>query len=100
MQEEITTHNDLSEFGYIRMVLTRKSGKPYRFKDYRLTVDGVDYLGKTDSRGLVEQIIPENSQKGKLFLLKDKSVKKIGWQFDIVSNDAIQGVRDFKLLNH
>ena len=56
---------------YIRMVLTAEDGSEYANQKYTLEVDGVKYPGITDSRGLLEKEIPENSKHGKLILQRD-----------------------------
>ena len=53
---------------YIRMILDDKEGNPYAHKSYKLVVDGKEYAGRTNSKGLVDEEIPANSQKGELSL--------------------------------
>ena len=53
---------------YIRMILDDKEGNPYAYKSYKLVVDGKEYSGKTNSKGLVDEEIPANSRKGELSL--------------------------------
>ena len=68
-KEAVPTENSATT--YFRMVITNKDGEPYALKDYRLTVDGSDYFGKTDRHGLVEEEVPPNSKKGTLSLLQN-----------------------------
>ena len=70
------TSNHESQNTYIRMVLTTEDGKTYANKLYTLIVDDVEYSGKTDSRGLLEAVIPENSKQGKLILQRDENSTK------------------------
>ena len=71
---------------FLRMVLTKKDGTVYANKDYKLIVDGVEYPGRTDSRGLLEMALPENSTEGKLILQPDECNigNSIEWHIDIV----------------
>ena len=72
------TSKPKSQDTYIRMVLTTEDGKVYANRTYTLVVDGVEYHGKTDSRGLLEKAIPEDSKQGTLILQRDdNSVNKV-----------------------
>ena len=71
---------------YIRMVIADKAGKPYILHGYKLVVDGKNYFGRTDLRGLVEEKVPDNAKEGYLSLIpKEKNdVRKLPtWTFTI-----------------
>ena len=53
---------------YIRMILDDKDGTPYADKDYKITIDGKVYVGKTNADGLVDQEIPADAKSGELTL--------------------------------
>ena len=62
----------------LRIVLASDSGELYCGKRYRLTVDGQDYEGKTDSEGLVEQTIPAGAKEAELVVfLSDSEEEEI-----------------------
>lgn len=55
----------------VRQVLEDEDGKPYAGKEFKLVVDGQTYLGKTDSKGLVEQEVPAGAKQATLTLWPD-----------------------------
>ena len=84
-QKHKTVPKKKSPHTFIRMVLTRKDGRVYANRTYKLIVDGVKYHGKTDWRGFLEKAIPEDSKQGKLILQIDDVTKEaVEWNLDIV----------------
>lgn len=51
---------------YLRLCLQDDLHNPYPNTKYRLTVDGVDFAGATDSTGLLQQEIPADAADGEI----------------------------------
>ena len=71
-QSQIITPKPKQNYTFIRLVLSKNDGGVYANKEFKLIVDGVEFTGKTDSQGLVEKSVPENSKHGKLIFKSEK----------------------------
>lgn len=60
-----TVNRPITKF---RIVLASDSGEVYSDKRYKLTVEGRVCEGKTDSTGMVEQVIPADARTGELVI--------------------------------
>lgn len=79
---------------HVRVVLEDEEGQPYAGKDYKLTVDGKDYHGKTQSDGLVEEEVPAHAKEARLTLWPDdKDMSQVmTWTLQIGHLDPIDEI--------
>jgi hypothetical protein len=68
----------------VRVLLEDAEGRPYADKEYRLTVNGQDFNGRTASNGLVEHEVPADAHAATLTLWTDDERREaLTWSLQI-----------------